>query len=147
MNRRMPTTVLLLDGRDDYRTAFAEALRGAGLQVRECADTQTAVDAINTSPPRVIVAGFDPRTREDRLSFCRTIKADPRTSGISVLLTTPSMADDDAALATDPGVLVLTVRQDDGAKLIAALEGVLVAQRAAPIRASLRKRRTANRLA
>jgi len=41
-------------------------------------------------------------------------------------------------LATDPGALVLTATEHDGAKLVAAVQGVLAGQRAEPLRASLR---------
>jgi PleD family two-component response regulator len=147
MNRRSPATVLLLDERGDYRAAFAEALRLAGLNVSECVDSPAALEAINTARPRVIVASFDPRTRDDRLTFCRAIKANSGTKRIPVLLTTTDRVAEDVGLATDPGVMVLTLMQDEGAKLVAAVDGVLTAQRVEPLRASLHRRKNLNRSA
>jgi len=147
MIRRIPATVLVLEERHDSRAAYAEALRRVGLDVAELADSQTALDVVKAIQPRVIVASFDSRTREDRLALCREIKANPTTSGIPILLTALDVTEDDTALATDPGVLVLTVKQSDGAKLAAAVEGVLAGQRAEPLRARLRQKKDVNRSA
>ena len=73
---------------------------------------------MNAARPAVVVADLNSRLRDDRLSLCRQIKDNP-----TVLLTAAGMKDDDAALATDPGVLVLTLAQHGGAKLLAALKG------------------------
>lgn len=78
---------------------------------------------MNAARPTVVVADLNSRLRNDRLSLCRQIKDNPSTKSIPVLLTAEGMKDDDAALATDPGVLVLTLAQHRGAKLLAALKG------------------------
>jgi len=79
--------------------------------------------------------------------LCRALKADPDTKHIPIVLTTPDPLADDVALATDPGVLVPTLMPSDGAKLAAAINGVLAAQRAEPLRASPRRRGDARRSA
>jgi len=135
MNRRVPAIALLMEGRNNFRTAYSEALRLAGLTVTEARDVQQALDAVSTIQPTIIVAGFDSETRDDCLSLCRAMKADPHTTRIPIVLTTPDLSGDDVALATDPGVLVLTLMPSDGAKLAAAINGVLAAQRAEPLRA------------
>jgi CheY-like chemotaxis protein len=147
MNRRTPAAILLLEEQDAPRATHAEALRQAGLDVTEVADSEAALDAAKTIRPRVIVASFDSRTREDRLSFCREIKADPSTNSIPILLTAADVTEEDTGLATDPGVLVLTLMQRDSSKLVAAVEGVLAGERAEPLRASLRRRKDVNRSA
>jgi CheY-like chemotaxis protein len=146
MVRRIPATVLVLEERDS-RAVYAEALRQAGLEVAEVADSQTALDVAKAMQPRVIVASFDSHMREDRLAFCREIKANPSTSSIPILLTAADVREDDTALATDPGVLLLTVKEPDGTKLAAAVEGVLAGQRAEPLRAGLRQKKGVNRSA
>jgi len=147
MKRRTPATILLLAEPDEVRVEYAEALRNAGLRVVETSDSRAALESMNATRPTVIVADLNSRLRDDRLSLCREIKDNPSTKSIPVLLTTAGMKDDDAALATDPGVLVLTLAQHDGAKLLAALNGVLAAQRAEPARASLRRRKNVSRSA
>lgn len=147
MNRRTPATILLLEAHEDPRAVYAGTLRKAGLDVTEVGDSQAALDAAKAIQPRVIVATFDSRTRDDRLSFCREIKADSRTKGIPIVLTSADVTDEDAELATDPGVLVLTLVQPDSSKLVAAVEGVLAAERAEPLRASLPRRKNVNRSA
>ncbi|HYU77820.1 MAG TPA: hypothetical protein VEK56_02485 [Vicinamibacterales bacterium] len=143
----MPATALLVEGRDSFRAACSEALRLAGLKVIEARDARQALDAVTTIQPKIIVAGFDSQTRNDCLSLCRAMKADPHTKRIPIVLTTPDPSADDVALATDPGVLVLTLMPSDGAKLTAAINGVLAAQRAEPLRASPRRRGDARRSA
>jgi DNA-binding response OmpR family regulator len=141
MNRRKPVTILLLEDRDDCSAEFAEALRGADLKVIAVADLQTAWPLVERIRPRVIVANMDARTRTERLTFCREVRSDARTARIPVLLTTEHTAEEDINLATDPGVLVLTMARGDGAKLTAAVAGVLTAQRAESSTASRRRRR------
>lgn len=147
MDRRVPATVLLLEGRDEARAAQSEALRAAGLHVTEAHTSEQVQDALEAINPSIIVVSFDAQTRDDRLSLCRAVKADPRTRRIPIVLTTSDMTSDDVGLATDPGVLVLTLAFSDGAKLAAAINGVLAAQRAEPLRTSLRRRREVKRSA
>src|SRR6266508_291171 len=109
MNRPVPATALLVEGRDSFRAACSEAR-----------DARQALDAVTTIQPKIIVAGFDSQTRNDCLSLCRAMKADPHTKRIPIVLTTPDPSADDVALATDPGVLVLTLMPSDGDKLTAA---------------------------
>lgn len=145
MDRRTPATVLLLEAQEDSRAVYTAALRTAGLDVTEVGDSQAALGAAKAIRPRVIIAGFDSQTRDDRLTFCREIKADSHTKSIPILLTSTDVTDDDVELATDQGVLVLTVMQLDSSKLVAAVKGVLGAGRAEPLRASLRRRKDVNR--
>ena len=90
---------------------------------------------------------MDAQIRNDRLSFCRQIKGEPRTRPIPILLMTESLMEHDVELATDPGVLVLTMAPNDVAKLVAAVNGVLAAQRAEPLSASVRRRGDGRRTA
>jgi CheY-like chemotaxis protein len=143
----MPTTVLLLDPRDEIRTSHASALHKAGFEVLEIGDPQTALDIVKIRQPGVIVVGLEPETRDVHLNLCREIKSDSRTKEIPIVLTTETLAADDVGLATDPGVLVLTAPQNDSTKLVAAISGVLAAHHLAPVRASLRPSRKAKRSA
>jgi CheY-like chemotaxis protein len=136
----------LLEGRSDRRAEFAEALRDADFDVTAVSDSQAAVASLDRIRPRAVIANLDAATRSDRIDFCRQIKDDPRTKTIPILLMAESLMEQDVQLATDPGVLVLTAPHDV-AKLMGALNGVLAAQRAQPLSASLRRRRDMSRTA
>jgi CheY-like chemotaxis protein len=138
-NRPMPTTLLLVEARDDSRSPHAAALRAAGLRVIRVCDSHAALEALKTVLPSVVVAALNPRTRDDHLAVCREIRSDSRTRQIPILLTTERMTEQDVALATDPGALVLTATQQDGAKLVAAVHGVVAVQRAEPLKTSLHR--------
>jgi CheY-like chemotaxis protein len=146
MDRRRRTPVLLLEGRSDRRAEFAKALLEADFDVTAVDDSRTAVDALGKIRPRAVIANLDTTTRSDRIDFCRQIKDDPRTKTIPILLMAESLMEQDVKLATDPGVLVLTAPHDV-AKLMGALNGVLAAQRAEGLSASLRRRRDMTRTA
>jgi DNA-binding response OmpR family regulator len=140
------TTVLFLEPRDESRSAHASAM--AGFDVTTVHDPEAALNSLDKRLPDIIIVRLDPRTRDLHLALCRQIRNDARTKQIPVLLTTDGMADHDVGLATDPGALVLTAPPDDGAKLLAALQGILAATQGilaatppTPLRASLRRRR------
>ena len=137
MNRRTPVTVLLFDARADSREAYADALRSAGWRIEEADRGDAALAAMVRSRPHVIIVAFDAETRDDRLRFCRDVKADLSSGSTPILLLTSAATGDDVELATDPGVMVLTVTPDAASKLIAAVQGVMAAQRPTPLRARL----------
>jgi DNA-binding response OmpR family regulator len=135
----MPPTVLLVEARDDARSAHMRALRQAGLDVIRVRDSQTALEALKTVMPRVLVAGLNPRTRDVHVKLSREIRSDSGTEQIPIVLTTVAATEQDVELATDPGALVITATEDDAAKVVAAVQGVLAGQGAEPLRASLRR--------
>jgi CheY-like chemotaxis protein len=138
MSRRPIVTVLLLG--NGSRAPYAQALRTAGFSVDEAGDEAEALSIVGRTSPAVILICFDAATRTDRLRFCRTVKADTHARDTPMLLlTTAAATGDDVELATDPGVMVLTVPADDATKLVAAVQGVMAAQRPEPLRAALPK--------
>lgn len=143
----MPRTVLFVEARSEARSVHAAALRAAGLEVMRVSDSQAAREALKNVVPKVLIAGLNPRTRDDQLQLCRDIRGDARTQQITIVLTTEHLLEQDVDLATDPGALVLTATQRDSAKLVAAVQGVLAGQRAEPLRASLRRPNDAQQLA
>ena len=146
MNRPTSATVLLFDPHVDSRSGYADALRAAGWQVQEAIRDDAALALAQQAAPHVIVVTFDGPTRDDRLRFCREVKAALTTAAPPILLLTSAAAtEDDVELAMDPGVMVLSVPPDAAAKLVAAVQGVMAVQRPAPLRATLnrnRKRKT-----
>lgn len=134
----MPNAVvLLLDDHDDSRVAHARDLRDAGFDVTEVSDSRSALDVAPNVRPHVIIASFDPGSRDDRLNFCQQLKADRRTQTVPVLLLSETNAEEDLRLTTEAGALALTVIPPDRTKLIAAVQGVLAVKQPEQLRASL----------
>src|SRR5215831_11507948 len=127
------TTVLFLEPRDGFRSEHANALRSVGFDVISVHDSTAALESLQTRVPKILIARLDARTRDDHLGLCRHIKSDTRTKHISILLATDAISGDDVRLATDLGVLVLALPPDNGAKLVAAVQGILAGQRSKPL--------------
>ena len=126
----MPPTVLLLDPRGGGRNAHD--LRSAGLHVVEVRDPQAADASLWLHQPSVIVARLDARTREQYLAWCRSHRTLQDGKHIPIVFTTERISQDDMRLTLDPGALVLAVRPADGAKVVAAIRGVLAVISDAP---------------
>lgn len=129
MERRSPPVILLVDDNDRVRAHYAEALQRADFDVVEVGAWQAARDAVNTTRPRIVVASFAPDARESCLTFCREIKTDQRTQDIPILVVARDITREDLRLAMDAGVLMVTLYQGDPTKLVAAVNGMLAAQR------------------
>jgi CheY-like chemotaxis protein len=117
--------LLLIEPNDESRAAYDTALRGAGFNVIGVVDCDSARRALATITPRLVIASFDRRTREDCLAFCEQLKGDQRTRSMPILLTSAHVNADDLRRATDISVLGLTVGPHDGTKLAGAVSGVL----------------------
>jgi hypothetical protein len=70
------------------------------------------------------------------LTFCREVKNSLGTPDIPILLVVGVVRSEDLGLATDSGVLLVSMFQRDITKLVAAIEGVLAAHRPEPLPAS-----------
>lgn len=135
MNRRKPPTVLILQWPDRVRTTHTTVLRASGLDVLEVDSSTAAMDAARTIKPDVIVAMIGSRFTHMCADLCQAMKADRHLAGIPILLVSDAdVSEDDMRLATDAGVLALTVSDVDSPKLLAAINGVLAAHRASSAR-------------
>jgi DNA-binding response OmpR family regulator len=128
--------ILLIDPSDDARALHADALRTAGFDVVSVADCESAVQTLTTLTPELIIVSFDPRTRDECLTFCTRLKEDARIRVVPVLLTSASIDEDDMRRATDLRVLSLIVSPLDGAKLTSAVRGVMAVSEGVQLRAS-----------
>ena len=81
--------------------------------------------AVGEITPQIVIASFDPRTHDECFAFCERLKADTRRKTIPILLTSAIINGEDLQRATDMSVLGLTVGPHDGAKMLAAVKGVL----------------------
>jgi DNA-binding response OmpR family regulator len=121
----MLPTVLVVEARSEPRDAHSTVLREAGFDVIKARDAEAARATLESIVPSVLVAGLNSRTRIDHLALCHDVRRDPRTQQIPILLTTESVGEQDIELSTDPGALVLSAAPTEGAKLVAAVQGVL----------------------
>jgi len=119
------SVVLLLEPNDDSRTEYTASLRAAGFTVVATPNCAVAHYALAEITPQIVIASFDPRTHVECLAFCERLKSDARTRVIPILLTSATINDDDLQRATEMSVLGLTVGPHDGAKMLAAVKGVL----------------------
>ena len=73
----MAATVLLLEPRDECRTAHATTLHSAGNEAIAIRDSRSVLDALETPLPDVIVAGLDSCTRGDHLTLSANQERSP----------------------------------------------------------------------
>ena len=149
MNRRKPPTVLILQWPHRVHTTHATVLRASGLDVLEVNSSTAALNAARTMEPDVIIAMHNSRFAQTCADLCQAMKADCHLADIPILLVSDlDVSEDDMRLATDVGVLALTVSDGDSPKLLAAINGVLAAHRASSTRQmSPVRRRDVKRLA
>jgi len=117
--------VLLVHPDDNSRAVYGDALHDAGFTVVMAPDCTVGLYALSEVTPQIVVASFNPHTHDECLAFCERLKADSRTRAIPVLLTSEIITGDDLRRATDISVLGLSIGQQDGAKMISAVRGVL----------------------
>jgi CheY-like chemotaxis protein len=121
--------ILLIDPSVDSRSLHADALRRDGLGVVAVADCNAAVAALATLTPQLIIASFDPRTRDECLAFCERLQVEARTRSVPILLTSDAIGGDDMRRATNTNALVLSLGSPlDETKLTSAVRGVLAVE-------------------
>jgi len=119
------SVVLLIEPNEDSRHVYADALRDAGFTVVMAPDCAAGRYALAEVTPQIVIASFNRQTHDECLAFCERLKADSRTRAIPILLTSETINGDDLRRATDISVLGLSIGQQDGAKMISAVRGVL----------------------
>ncbi len=83
--RDTPARVLIADDNTDMREYLARLLGGAGYQVEAVTDGQEALDAIRADLPDLVVSDVM-MPRLDGLALVSTLRSDPRTAAVPVLL-------------------------------------------------------------
>lgn len=135
--------MLVLQWPDGVHTSHATVLRESGLEALEADSSTAAMNAARTMEPDVILAVLHSPLTETCADLCRAMKADRHLADIPILVVSDAdLSEHDMRLATDLGVLALTVREMDSRKLLAAINGVLAAHRASnrPPMAAARRR-------
>jgi CheY-like chemotaxis protein len=102
--------VLVVDDEPSIRGALEELLTRAGLRVRTAANGRAALEMVAEEQPNLIVMDYQ-MPELDGVAACESLKSNPETSDIPVLLATRSQVDL-ASLTYADGFLVKPYRQD-----------------------------------
>jgi CheY-like chemotaxis protein len=120
------SAILLIDPSDDSRALHADSLRRAGFRVVAVTDCDAGFKTLTTLTPQLIIASFNPLTRDECLAFCERLKTDAQTRAVPIFLTSHAINRDDLRRAMDTRVLVLSLASPlDDMKLTSAVRGVL----------------------
>jgi len=103
-------TILVVDDDEGIRETLRTLLERAGARVRTARDGAEALEAVAEEPPQLILMDYQ-MPRMDGVTCCESLKADPGTRGIKVLLATASQVDLSTLTYAD-GFLVKPYRQD-----------------------------------
>ena len=102
--------VLVVDDDPSIRAAIQKLLESAGLNVRTASNGKWALVAVAERRPDLILMDYQ-MPEMDGVTCCETLKADPETENIPVLLATRSQVDLSELTYAD-GFLVKPYRQD-----------------------------------
>jgi two-component system phosphate regulon response regulator PhoB len=98
----MKEKILVVDDEPDVLELVQYNLTKAGFQVRTVSDGAEAVKQVREAPPDLIV--LDLMMPEiDGIEVCKLIRADPRTSGILILMLTARASEMDRVLGLEVG--------------------------------------------
>jgi len=96
------TRILLVDDDRGLRELLRATFEGADVEISEARDVDGAARSIVRARPDVIVLDIE-MPGIDGLTFCRSLKADPATKGIGVVLLTGSAPQDAEGRAREGG--------------------------------------------
>lgn len=117
-------TVLVVDDQEDERRIQQAFLSHRGFRVDEAADGAAAIERAFANPPDLVLLDVA-MPRMDGFEVCRTLRADPRTSDVPVLLLTASVEGDLEALARDAGADAILTKPIEPRAVAAAVERLL----------------------
>ena len=126
---RSMTTILCIDDSDADRLALVRMLRATGFHVREAATGSEGL-LLAAEKPDLILLDFN-LPDADGVEICRTLKAEPATAGIPVLLISGErMRSEDRVLGLDGGADGCLTKPVAADELLAHLRALLCASRA-----------------
>lgn len=123
---RRDKIVLIVDDQDDERAIQRAMLEHLGYRVAEAPDGKEALDVAHRLLPDLVLLDIA-MPRLDGLAVCRALRADPRTSGATVLFYTASTAgevEERIRSAGGSGVLIKPVDPHDVAAEVQRLIGL-----------------------
>ncbi len=116
--------LLVAEDHEDNRMIATAALRHVGFRVVEAVDGVSALEAARMEQPDLVVldAGMPGL---DGFSVARSLKADPATRRILILMVTAHALPEDRVRAVDAGVDMFQTKPIGPAALIAAVRSLL----------------------
>ena len=94
------TDILVVDDDRDTREMYVQYLRWQGYDVREAADTNSALDQAFASPPAAVVMDLAmPQT--GGLDAVKRLRHDPRTADVAIIICTAYLPGDQGMQALD----------------------------------------------
>jgi PleD family two-component response regulator len=116
--------ILFADDDADLRWMVVDVLQAAGHQVRLARDGTEALAEVRRQPPELLI--LDYRMGEpDGFAVCRTVKDDPRTAHLPVLILTAQSGTDDRLRGFDAGADDYLPKPFDPRELVARAAALL----------------------
>ena len=117
-------TILLIEDSDTQAMRFAMLLESTGASVHRVATAEEGLRHLETSrPDLVIVDRHLPGLQGD--AFCRTVRGDPTTGAIPLMLLTADSASDAERHSTDCGADDYVSKGGDHEALLGRVEALL----------------------
>jgi PAS domain S-box-containing protein len=116
--------VLIADDNADMREYLGRLLRGAGHRVDAVSDGQRALDAIRADVPDLVVSDVM-MPRLDGLALVATLRSDPRTAAVPVLLLSARAGQEASIEGLQAGADDYLVKPFAAAELLARVRGII----------------------
>jgi CheY-like chemotaxis protein len=117
-------TVLVIDDQEDERAIQRAILGHIGYHVNEASNGADGLDAAQASPPDLILLDVA-MPLMDGFEVCRTLRADPRTQRIPVVIFTASAVDDLDGEARAAGANAVIVKPADPRAVMAEVRRLI----------------------
>lgn len=117
-------TVLVVDDQEDERRIQQAFLSHRGFRVAEAADGVAALERAFADPPDLVLLDVA-MPRMDGFEVCRTLREDPRTSDVAILLLTASVVGELEERARAAGADGILTKPIDPHEVAAAVERLL----------------------
>src|SRR5262245_50280863 len=114
-------TLLIVDDDPSVRAALNALLQDQGYKVIAAADGREAQDRLRDTPPDLCVLDYD-MPRVNGLELCRSIKADPDTRLLPVIMLTGLSPEEEKLKALDAGVDEFLSKPVQPAELLAKIK-------------------------
>ena len=124
MEERIQGGILIVDDNDDFRTYVAELVSSIGGTVQEAPDAATALECVAKSQPDLILLDVE-MPGMDGLTCCRTLKANPLTRLIPIVIITSLSDPDDRVKGIEAGADDFLSKPFRVAELVARIGSLL----------------------
>ncbi|MBP6820357.1 MAG: response regulator [Acidobacteria bacterium] len=120
----LPPKVLLVDDDKEFRTVAALVLESAGYQVIEAVDGLTALEALRTETPDVIISDLHMPVMDGRM-FCKRVRAESELAVIPFVILSAYIESDGSNNLSDTPADYCFSKQSSFASLLPQLENLI----------------------